>query len=70
MLRNRPSRHCLFFTIEQHAREEIKRDLMALQEVTVEESGRKLAIRTARSGTCGKVFQAVHAAVAKYIRNV
>jgi hypothetical protein len=34
----------------------MKRDLMALQEVTVEESGRKLAIRTASVGTCGKFF--------------
>jgi transposase len=50
--------------------EDIKRDLMALQEVTIEESGRKLAIRTASVGTCGKVFQAVHVAIPQSIRNV
>jgi len=50
--------------------EDIKRDLMALQEVIIEESGRKLAIRTASVGTCGKVFQAVHVAMPQSIRNV
>ena len=50
--------------------EDIKRDLNALQEVTLEESGRKLAIRTASAGTCGKVFQAVRVAMPPSIRNV
>ena len=50
--------------------EDIKRDLMALHEVTIEESGRKLAIRTASVGTCGKVFQAVHVAMPQNILNV
>ncbi|MEI7933745.1 MAG: hypothetical protein WCH30_01650 [Chlorobiaceae bacterium] len=30
----------------------------ALQEATIEERGRKLALRTASVGTCGKVFVA------------
>ncbi len=50
--------------------EDIKRDLMALQEVTIEENGRKLAIRTASAGTCGKVFQAVHVAIPQGISSV
>lgn len=50
--------------------EDIKRDLMALQEVSIKESGRKLAIRTASIGTCGKVFQAVHVATPRCIRDV
>jgi len=50
--------------------EDIKHDLNALQEVTLEESGRKLAIRTASVGTCGKVFQTVRVAMPPSIRNV
>lgn len=43
--------------------EEIKRDLKALQRVTVVEEGRRLAVRTACAGSCGKVFQAVGVAL-------
>jgi transposase len=43
--------------------EEIKRDLKALQRVTVEEEGRRLTVRTACLGTCGKIFQAVGVAI-------
>jgi len=43
--------------------EEIKRDLKALQRVTVEEEGRRLAVRTACAGSCGKIFQAVGVAL-------
>ena len=43
--------------------EEIKRDLKALQRVTVEENGRRLAMRTACAGACGKIFQAVGVAL-------
>ena len=50
--------------------EDIKHDLKALQEITVEESGRTLAIRTASVGTCGKVFQAVRVAMPPSIRTV
>ena len=50
--------------------EDIKHDLNALQEVTLEESGRKHAIRTASVGTCGKVFQTIRVAMPPSIRNV
>jgi transposase len=43
--------------------EEIKRDLKALQRITVEEEGRSLAVRTACAGSCGKIFQAVGVAI-------
>jgi len=49
---------------------DIKRDLKAMQEVTVEESGRALAVRTASIGTCGKVFQAVGVAMPPTIRDI
>ena len=49
---------------------DIKRDLKALQEVTVEESGRRLAVRTACVGNCGKVFQSVGVALPPTIREV
>ena len=47
---------------------DIKRDLKALQDVTVEESGRSLVVRTACVGCCGKVFQAVGVALPPTIR--
>lgn len=50
--------------------EEIKRDLKALQRVTVEEDGRRLAVRTACAGICGKVFQAVGVALPPTISEV
>ena len=49
---------------------DIKRDLKVLQEVTVEENGRSLAIRTACAGSCGKVFQAVGVALPPTIREI
>jgi transposase len=50
--------------------EEIKRDLKALQRVTVEEDGRRLAVRTACAGVCGKVFQAAGVALPPTIREI
>jgi hypothetical protein len=47
---------------------DIKQDLTALQEMIIEESGKKLGIRTQYRGTCGKVFQAVGVAVPPTIR--
>ncbi len=47
---------------------DIKRDLKALQDVTVEESGRSLVVRTASVGCCGKVFQSVGVALPPTIR--
>jgi len=49
---------------------DIKQDLKALQEATVEESGRSLVVRTACVGSCGKVFQAVGVAVPPTIREI
>lgn len=49
---------------------EIKQDLDALQEVTICESGKKLAIRTQCLGSCGKVFQAVGVAIPPTIREL
>jgi transposase len=50
--------------------EEVKRDLKALQRVTVEEEGRRLTVRTACLGTCGKIFQAVGVAIPPTISEV
>lgn len=50
--------------------EEIKRDIKALQRVTVEENGRRLSVRTACAGTCGNIFQAVGVALPPTISEV
>jgi transposase len=47
---------------------DIKQDLKALQEVTLEENGATLAIRTECQGICGKVFKAVGVAVPPTVR--
>jgi hypothetical protein len=49
---------------------DIKQDLRALQEVTLEEGGKRLAIRTQCQGTCGKVFQAVGVALPATMREI
>jgi hypothetical protein len=49
---------------------DIKQDLKALQEVTLEENGTTLAIRTECQGVCGKVFKAAGVAVPPTIRVV
>ena len=49
---------------------DIKQDLSALQEITIEENDKKLAIRSACKGVCGKVFQAVGVALPVTIREV
>jgi len=49
---------------------DIKQDLESLQEITLEENGRRLAIRTQCQGTCGKVFQAVGVAIPPTIRQL
>jgi len=48
----------------------IKQDLKALQEITIEENGKKLAIRSQCMGNCGKIFQAVGVAVPPTIREL
>jgi len=47
---------------------DIKQDLKALQEVTLEENGSTLAVRTECQGVSGKVFKAVGVAVPPTIR--
>ncbi len=49
---------------------DIKRDLEALQEIAIEENGRKLSVRTDCRGVCGKVFQAVRVAIPQVIREM
>ncbi|MEM5789964.1 MAG: hypothetical protein AAGU11_21825 [Syntrophobacteraceae bacterium] len=47
---------------------DIKQDLKSLQEITLEEEGKRLIIRTQCEGTCGEVFKAVGVAVPPTIR--
>lgn len=47
---------------------EIKQDLKALQEITIDDNGKTLIIRSECLGTCGKVFQAVGVAIPSTIR--
>lgn len=49
---------------------DIKQDLKALQQVTIEENGKCLAIRSECKGVCGKVFQAVGVALPPTIKEV
>jgi transposase len=49
---------------------DIKQDLQALQEITIEDQGKTLAIRSECLGTCGKIFQAVGVALPPTIREV
>jgi hypothetical protein len=49
---------------------DIKQDLEALEEITIEDNGRKLAVRSECKGVCGKVFQAVGVAIPLTIREV
>jgi transposase len=49
---------------------DIKQDLKALQEVTLEENGSTLAVRTEYQGICGKVFKATGVAAPPTIRVV
>jgi transposase len=49
---------------------DIKQDLKALQQVTIEEGGMRMAIRCKCEGVCGKVFQAVGVAMPPTIREL
>jgi transposase len=49
---------------------DIKQDLKALQEITIEDGGKTLTIRSECLGICGKVFQAVGVAIPPTIREV
>ena len=49
---------------------DIKQDLKALHETIIEDSGKRLAIRSECLGTCGRVFQAVGVALPPTIREI
>lgn len=49
---------------------DIKQDLKALQQVTVEENGKCFAIRSECKGVCGKVFQSVGVALPPTIKEI
>jgi len=49
---------------------DIKQDLKTLQEITIDDRGKTLAIRSECLGTCGKIFQAVGVAIPPTIREV
>jgi Transposase DDE domain len=49
---------------------DIKQDLEAMQEITIEENGKTLSIRSQCLGNCGKIFQAVGVAIPPTIREI
>ncbi len=49
---------------------DIKMEPVALDEITIEENGRKFSVRTECRCVCGKVFQAVRVAIPQVIREV
>jgi len=49
---------------------DIKQDLKTLQEITIDDRGKTLIIRSECLGTCGKIFQAVGVAIPSTIREV
>jgi transposase len=49
---------------------DITQDLSSLEEITLEDNGRKLAVRSECKGVCGKVFQAVGVAIPPTVREV
>jgi len=48
---------------------DIKQDLKSLQEITIKDNGKSLAIRSECLGVCGKVFRAVGVAIPPIIQN-
>jgi hypothetical protein len=55
-------------TGERFEWEDIKRDLKALQEITIHDNGKIITVRSRVEGCCGKVFQAVGVALPPTIR--
>jgi transposase len=49
---------------------DIKRDLKALQETTIEDQGKRITIRSRAEGSCGKIFQAVGVILPATIRAI
>gem|GEM_PF-1523971 len=50
--------------------EQIKLDLKRLQEIIIEQSGNKIALRTQASGDCHKVFKAIGMAMPPTIKKI
>lgn len=50
--------------------EDIKRDLKALQETTIEDQGKRITVRSRAEGCCGKLFSAVGVALPASLRAV
>ena len=48
--------------------EDIKRDIKALQEMTIKDHGKEITVRSRAEGCCGKVFQALGVAMPPAIR--
>ncbi len=48
--------------------EDIKRDIKALQETTIEDNGKRITVRSRAEGCCGKVFGAVGVALPPALR--
>jgi hypothetical protein len=61
---------CLSAAGERFEWAHIKQDLKALQMVTIEEDGRRFAVRSQCQGVCGKLFKAVGVALPPTIREV
>jgi len=49
---------------------QVKQDLKRLQEVVIEQSGRKIGLRTEVHGDCHKVFKAIGMALPPTIREI
>jgi transposase len=61
---------CLEAAGERFEWAQIKQDLKALQTVTIEEEGRRFAVRSQCQGVCGKIFKVVGVALPPTIREV
>lgn len=53
----------IIFPMHSFEWEDIKADLKALQETTIEDNGKRITIRSRVQGCCGKVFAAVKVAL-------
>jgi len=49
---------------------DIKQDLKSLQEIVIEDNGKRLAIRSECKGSCGRLFQSVGVAIPLTIREL
>ena len=49
---------------------DVKQDLDSLQEISIDDNGKRLAICSQRLGVCNKVFQATGVAIPQTIREI